>query len=70
MRLGLRDLREHKFKSFQDTLNKIYNSGQDIEALSHYHLHCPDYLQKTMTLLNTVRSTDPNILDLNNAQLN
>ena len=70
MRVGLSHLREHKFKhNFQDTLNPICNCGEDIETTSHYLLHCPDYLQERMTLLNTVTCIDPNISDLNNAQL-
>ena len=63
-------LREHKFKhSFQDTLNPIWNCGQDMETTSHYLLHCPDYLHETKTLLNTVIFIVPKILDFNNDQL-
>ena len=64
-------LREYKFKnSFQDT---VFNPKsiwvEDIETSSHYLLHCPQYLQESITLFNAVRHIDPNILDLNNAQL-
>ena len=42
LRLGLRHLREHKFKhSFQGTLNPLCSCGVDIETTSHYFLHCP-----------------------------
>ena len=70
MRVGPIHLREHKFKhSFQDTLNPICNCGEDIETSSHYVVHCPDYLQERMTLLNTVNCTVPNVVDFNNDQL-
>ena len=70
LRVGPIHLREHKFKhSFQDTLNPICNCGEDIETSSHYVVHCPDYLQERMTLLNTVNCTVPNIVDFNNDQL-
>ena len=55
MRVDLSNLCKHKFKhSFQDTLNPICSCGEDIETTSHYLLHCPDYLQQRMPLLNTV----------------
>ena len=39
--LGLSHFREHKFKhNFQETLNPIFNCGEDIETSSHYLLHC------------------------------
>ena len=53
----------------KDTLNSICHCGKDIETTSHYLLHCPDYLQERMTLLNTVSFTFLNIFDLNNDQL-
>ena len=62
----LSHLSEHKFKhSFQDTLNPICNCGK---TSSHYLLHCPDYLQEVMTLLNTVSCIVPNTFDFNNDQ--
>ena len=62
LRVGLSHLREHKFKhSFQDTFNSICNCDEHIETSSHYLLHCPDYLQESMTLLNTVSCIVPNI---------
>ena len=61
---------EHKFKYiFRDTLNPICNCGEDFETSSHYLLHCLDYLQEMMTLLNIVSCIAPNNSDLNNAQL-
>ena len=53
----------------KDTLNSTCHCGKDIENTSHYLLHCPDYLQERMNLLNTVSFTSLNIFDLNNDQL-
>ena len=70
LRVGLSHLGEHKFKhSFQDTLNPICHCGEYIETISHYLLHCPDYLQERRTLLNTISCIVPNIFDFNNDQL-
>ena len=70
MSVGLSYLREHKFKhSFQDTLNPIRNCDEDIDTSFHYLLHCPDYLQKSTTLLNTVSCIVPKISDFNNDQI-
>ena len=47
LRLGLRHLRENKFKhSFQDTINPLCNCGQDIGSSNHFFLHCPSLLMK------------------------
>ena len=70
MRVGLRHLREHKFRpSFQDTLNPICNCSKDIATTSHYLLYCPHYLHERKTLLNTVSCIVSNTFDFNNDQL-
>ena len=70
LRVGLSHLCEHKFKhSFQDTFNLICNCGEDIETTCHYLLHCPDYLQERVNLMNTVSCIVPNIFDFNNDHL-
>ena len=70
MRVGLSHLCKHKFKqSFRDTRNLICNCGKDNETISHYLLHCPDYLQERKTLLNTISCIVSNIFDFNNDQL-
>ena len=43
LRLGLRHLREHKFKhGFLDSLNPICSCGQNIETSTHLFLYCPN----------------------------
>ena len=70
LRVGLSHLCEHQFKhSFQDTLNPICHCGEDIETISHYLLHCTDYLHERRTLRNTVSCILPNIFGFNNDQL-
>ena len=54
LRLGLSHLREHKFKrSFQDSLNPFCSCGRgEVETSSHYLLHCSNYLEERLALLN------------------
>ena len=63
-RLGLSHLREHKFKhSFQDSLNLFCNCGKgEVETRSHYLLHCSNYSEERLGLLNTIRNIDMSIL--------
>ena len=42
LRLGLSNLRDHKFKhSFQGCLNSICSCGIEVETTPHYLLQCP-----------------------------
>ena len=55
LRLCLSQLRKHKFKlSFQDFLNHLCSSGNDMETYSHFLHHCPTYSNERMTLLNKI----------------
>ena len=64
LRLGLSHLREHKFKhSFQDSLNPFCSCGKgEVETSSHYLLHCSNYLEERLALLNTIENIDMSIL--------
>ena len=64
LKLGLSHLREHKFKySFQDSLNPFYSFGKgEVETSSHYLLHCSNYSEERLTLLNTIKNIDMSIL--------
>ena len=65
LRLGLSNLREHKFNhSFQDSLNPFCSCGLGIESTAHYLLHCPTYITERGTLLSTIENIDNNFLDL------
>ena len=62
--LGLSHLREHKFKySFQDSLNPFCSCGKgEVESSSHYLLHCSNYSEERLALLNTIKNLDMSIL--------
>ena len=58
------NLREHKFqRSFQDTLNPIFNCGNDVESAIHFFLHCPIYSNERGTLLSSLVNIDHTLLD-------
>ena len=40
--------------SFLDSLNPICSCGLDVEATSHYLLHCPNFTNERSILLNIV----------------
>ena len=58
LRLGLSHLRKHKFKySFQNSLNLFCSCGKgEVETVSHYLLHCSNYSEEWLALLNTVKN--------------
>ena len=63
LRLGLSDLRDHKFKhNFLDCLNPICCCGKDIETTVHYLLHCPIFSDERSIFFNNFRSIDENVL--------
>ena len=68
LRLGLRHLREHKFKhNFQDCLNSHCLCGYEIETSTHYLLHCPTYTNERLTLLDKIKSINCSILESSDA---
>ena len=70
LRVGMRHLREHKFKhNFQDCLNQICSCGLDIETTSHFLLHCPSFNDERYTILNTLNKIDCKILELTKSSL-
>ena len=70
IRLGLSHFREHKFKhSFQDTINSLCNSGQDIECATHFFIHCPFFISERRTVLSTIRRLDSKLLDFTDYDL-
>ena len=64
LRLGLSHLREHKFKhSFRDSLNPFCSCGKgEAETSSHYLLHCSNYLEEQLALLNNIKYIQMSIL--------
>ena len=70
LRLGLSHRREHKFKrSFQDSLNPFSSCGKgEVETISHYLLHCSNYSEDRLALLNTIKNIDMSILQLRDSK--
>ena len=64
LRLGLSHLREHKFKHcFQDSLNPFCNYEKgEVETSSPYLLHCSNYSEERLALLNTTKNIEMSIL--------
>ena len=59
LRLGLSHLHEHKFRyCFQDTLNPLFECGDDIESTKHVFLHCTNFLITMQTLFQKIRNID------------
>ena len=63
LKLGLRHLREHKFK------HGFCSSGQDIETSTHFLLHCSNYSSDRYTFLSIIRNIDRNILHKNDLKV-
>ena len=70
LRLLLSHLWEHKFKhKFQDTLNPIWNCGEDIETSCHYLLHRSLYTNERLVPLNVIQGIDNGILELGDSHI-
>ena len=70
LRLGLSNLREHKFKHvFLDSLNPICSCGQYFETSTYVLLHCSNYSNEILTFLNITKNIDRNILNKNDLKV-
>ena len=55
LRLGLKHLRDHKFKhNFLGTINPFCSRVFDVETTSHFLLFCPNILEERTTLLSKI----------------
>ena len=63
LRLGLSHLNKHKFNhGFLDTVNPMCSCNTEDETVTRYLLHCPNYTQQRMHLMNRITGLNPNIL--------
>ena len=64
LRLSLSHLREHKFKhNFQDALNYFCSCEKgEVETSSHYLLHCSNYSEEQLVLVNSLKNINTSIL--------
>ena len=70
LRLNLSHLREHKFKhNFQDTINPICNCSLSVESTEHFFLHCLNFYQERLVLLNNLATIDNSICSYQNQDL-
>ena len=70
LRLSFSHLREHKFKhNFQDTIDPFCNCGVEIETTKHFLLHCQNFDQQRLILLNTLSNIDTSIINLNDSDM-
>ena len=64
--LGLSHLHDHKFKhGFQNLLNPICNCGTDTETTANDLLHCRNFTDERLILINNILNIRKNILELN-----
>ena len=70
LRLGLSHLREHKFKNnFQDVLNPLCSCGENIETTEHFFLHCQNFNNCRLTLLNGLANIDSDLINMASKEL-
>ena len=63
--VGLRHLREHKFRhNFQDAINLLCSCSLKIESISHCFLRCQNFIAPRTNLINELRKLDSHILNL------
>ena len=63
---GLSQFREHKFNhSSPNSLYSTFGCGFDIESMCHYLLHCPNFVNESSILLDTLSSINADILSHN-----
>ena len=68
--LGFSHLRKHTFThSFQSFIKLFCSCGKgEVETISHYLLHCSNYLAEWLVLLNTVKNIGISILQQNDSR--
>ena len=70
LRLGQSRLREGKFNhNFQNCINPLCSCAMDIESTSHFFLHCPFFVDKTITLPSTLKKIDCKLIETNESSL-
>ena len=70
LRLGLSYLNEHKFKhGCNDTINPICICAGDIESMTQFFHHCPEYCEARQTPFHNIQSIDKMLLSQNESSL-
>ena len=62
LRLGLSHLNEHRFNhNFQCCVNPLCSCSLAVESTKHFFLHCHNYDNLRVTLLNDIKAIDESI---------
>jgi len=70
LRLGLSHLKKHKLlHDFADTVNLICSCNIEEESLNHYLLHCPNFDQIRIHLMNELNKVNPILINLDDISL-
>ena len=70
LRLNWNNLNQNKFKhAFSNTINPICICGGNIESISHFFLHFPEYFEARETLFDNIQSIDKMLLSQNESSL-
>ena len=65
LRLGLSQLRYHKFKhNFSDTINPLCSCGSNIETTLHFLLYCPNFIECRNTLMSEISEFNSELITL------
>ena len=71
LRVGLSHLKEQKFKhNCHDSIKSWCSCGNSIKSTIYFFFHSTDYTFQRQTVLNILRSTDPNIVAQKETSLN
>ena len=64
LRAGFNHLKEHKFRhNFEDAINPICSCGNFIESVTHFFLHCAQFSNQRLNLINKIKDIDIRIFN-------
>ena len=70
LRVGFSHLKEHKFRhNFEDTINPLCSCGNIVESTKHFFLHCTQFSNQRLTLINKIKDIEKRIFDKSDSLL-
>ena len=70
LRLGLSHLNDHRFnRNFENCLNPLCTCSLEVESTTHFFLHCHHFSTTRITLNNSLKAIDKDILKLSDSSL-
>ena len=71
LRVGFSHFKEHKFRdNFEDAINPLCSFGNFVKSTGHFFLHCTDFSNQRLTLINKMKDFDKRIFDKNDSLIN